>query len=359
MAKLCGARLRVLKIGLCALALSTLGFAQHYTQTDLVTDAKDPNLQNPWGLVASSGGPWWVSDENDGLSTLYDGAGHIQSLVVKVPSGSGKGTGHPTGIMFNGKSTDFLLSPGNPAFFIYVTLDGTVSGWNPGVSASSAVIKVNNSSKGAVYTGATIGEIGENEMIYVANFHTGKVEVYNSSFKPVTLSKNAFIDATIPQDFAPFNIQGIGPNLYVTYAKQNSTKTFPVDGAGLGFVDVYSPQGTLLQRLQHGSWLNAPWGVVLAPADFGEFSHALLVGDFLGTGTIAAYNSVNGQFLGNMLTPKGALVEIPGLWTLTFGHGNSSSGAADSLYFTAGGGPTGLLGTLKPISTELNEDDEQ
>lgn len=341
-----------------SLIFSTGMLAQHYTQTNLTTDSKDPNLQNPWGMVASSGGPLWVSDENDGLATLYDGSGKTQGLVVKIPSASGEGSGHPTGIMFNGNSADFLVSSGNPAFFIFVTLDGTISGWNPGVSVSSAVVKVNNSCKGAVYTGATIGEDGENEMIYVANFHSGKIEVYNSSFKAVTLPGGAFSDANLPESFAPFNVQAIGPNIYVTYGQQNSAKNFPRGGTGLGYVDVYSPQGRLLQRLEHGSWLNAPWGVTLAPADFGEFSHTVLVGNLLG-GTIGAYNNVTGQFIGNMLTPSGELLEIPGLWTLTFGHGNSESGAANSLDFTAGDKSFGTLGTLTPIAAELNEDDEQ
>ncbi|MBV8551710.1 MAG: TIGR03118 family protein [Acidobacteriaceae bacterium] len=345
--------------------LPGLTFAQHYQQTNLVSNlhgvAKvvDPNLQNPWGLVSSAGSPWWVSNEYGGTSTLYDGNGKIQHLVVRVPAASGNGTGTPTGILFNGTGK-FLLAPKKPAIFLFVTLDGTISGWNPGVSPANAVVVVNNSSKGAVYTGATISEVGENkEQIFVANFHTGRVEVYDSKFKPVRLPRGAFVDGSIPEDFAPFNIQGIGPNIYVTYARQNGTKTFPTEGPGEGFVDVYSPQGVLLSRLQHGSWLNAPWGVVLAPEYFGEFSHTILVGNFLGSGTIAAYNPVTGTFLGNVLTSTGETLGIPGLWALVFGNG-AKAGPANTLYFTAGPeGVNGILGTLTPVAAELNEDDEQ
>jgi uncharacterized protein (TIGR03118 family) len=262
--------------------------------------------------------------------------------------------------MFNGKKADFLLAPGMPGLFMFVTLDGTISAWNPGVSPTTAVVKVNNASKGAVYTGATIGEVGEKEMIFVANFYSRRIEAYDASFNPVALSEERFDDDQIPQDFAPFNIQGIGPNLYVTYAKQNAAKNFPIGGEGLGYVDVYSQRGRLLARLEHGDWFNAPWGVVLTPENFGEFSHTVLIGNFLGSGTIAAFNPVTGRFLGNLLNPTGTTLEIgAGLWALRFGNG-TGSGPANSLFFTAGPqGVNGLFGTLTPIASELGEADEQ
>ena len=167
----------------------------------------------------------------------------------------------------------------------------------------------------------------------------------------------AFHDDDIPRGFAPFNIQGIGPNLYVTYAKQDGTQHDDVPGAGLGFVNVFGTRGQLLARLQHGPWLNAPWGVVQAPAYFGEFSHSVLIGNF-GAGTIAAFNAVTGQFLGNVLNPDGSTLAIDGLWGLGFGNGGAS-GPGNTLFFTAGPNDesNGVFGTLVPIAAE-NDNDE-
>jgi uncharacterized protein (TIGR03118 family) len=359
--------------------------AQHYKQTDLVSNVPgrapvtDPNLQNAWGLVASPGSPWWVANNAGGTSTLYSSATTpttVVPLVVTIPNAPSQlAPGSPTGVMFNGTSTDFLLDPRNPAshaIFLFVTEDGTVQGWNPGINLSMAVIKVDNSQSpdaknGAVYKGATIADIGGKHFLLAANFRSGRIDVFDSSFKQVSPRKgdfddDAFDDDRIPKDFAPFNVQGVGPNIYVTYAKQNAAKHDPVGGEGFGFVDVYTPKGKLLQRLQHGPWLNAPWGIVWATPNFGEFSNTILVGNFRG-GTISAYNPVTGRFLGNMLNPDGTTLNIDGLWALRFGSGipNSNSAPGSSLFFTAGpdGEVNGLFGTLTPISAELGEADEQ
>jgi uncharacterized protein (TIGR03118 family) len=182
--------------------------------------------------------------------------------------------------------------------------------------------------------------------------------VFDTNFKQMRLPDEAFEDDRIPDGFAPFNIQGIGPNLYVSYAKQDATRHDDVPGAGLGFVDVFSRRGELLARLEHGSWLNAPWGMTMAPADFGEFSHAVLVGNF-GSGTVAAFNPLTGHFMGNMLTPGGSTLTIDGLWGMAFGNGGQS-GPGNTLFFTAGPNDEtdGLFGTLTPIAAELNENDE-
>ncbi|HET9994106.1 MAG TPA: TIGR03118 family protein [Candidatus Acidoferrum sp.] len=359
--------------------------AQHYKQTDLVSNVPgrapvtDPNLQNAWGLVASPGSPWWVANNAGGTSTLYSSATTpttVVPLVVTIPNAPSQlAPGSPTGVMFNGTSSDFLLDPRNPAshaIFLFVTEDGTVQGWNPGINLSMAVIKVDNSQtpdakNGAVYKGATIADIGGKHFLLAANFRSGRIDVFDSSFKQVSPRKgdfddDAFDDDRIPKDFAPFNVQGVGPNIYVTYAKQNAAKHDPVGGEGFGFVDVYTPKGKLLQRLQHGPWLNAPWGIVWATPNFGEFSNTILVGNFRG-GTISAYNPVTGRFLGNMLNPDGTTLNIDGLWALRFGSGipNSNSAPGSSLFFTAGpdGEVNGLFGTLTPISAELGEADEQ
>jgi uncharacterized protein (TIGR03118 family) len=371
-------RLKPLMIGFAVLLFSSLTFAQHYTTTNLVSNipgpaaVTDPNLQNAWGLVASPGSPWWISNNAGGTATLYNGAGTIVPLVVTIPNApSQPAPGSPTGVMFNGSATDFLLAPGKRAIFIFVTEDGTVSGWNPGVQPTTAVIKVDNSQtpdakNGAVYKGATIAEIDGKRFILAANFRSGRVDVFDTNFKQVRLSGGdegddnaAFADERVREGFAPFNVQAIGPNIYVTYAKQDAPRHDPVGGAGFGFVDVFNTHGRLVQRLQHGDWLNAPWGVVLTPGNFGEFSHTILVGQFRG-GTIAAYNAVTGRFMGNVLNPDGTTFTSSGLWALQFGAGNANSGPATTLFFTAGpdGEVNGLFGTLTPVAAELGEADE-
>jgi uncharacterized protein (TIGR03118 family) len=314
--------------------LPAVAFAQHYNETDLVSNVavapvvQDANLRNAWGLVHGPATPWWIADNGTGLSTIYNASTTpvtVSSLVVTIPNAPSQAApGTPTGIIFNGSPTDFLLAPGKQAIFIFATEDGTISGWNPGVSATAAVIKVDNSQvpkagKGAVYKGATIAEINGSKYILAANFRSGRIDVFDTTFQQIHISEELFGDDSIPDGFAPFNVQGIGPNIYVTYAKQDEARHDDVAGAGLGFVDVFSPGGRLLARLQHGSWLNSPWGVTMAPADFGEFSHALLVGNF-GSGEIAAYNPVTGAFMGRMLRPDGSVLAIDGLWALAFGN---------------------------------------
>jgi uncharacterized protein (TIGR03118 family) len=377
--------LTLLAVGLSLLPVVTE--AQHYTQTNLVSNVagqaplEDPNLQNPWGLVASPGGsPWWVSNNADGTSTLYtitatstgfaatlDAINPAPNEFVKIPNApSQTPPGSPTGIMVNGSPTDFLLAPGAPAAFIFVTEDGTVQGWNFGLNRPSAVIKVDNSqvpnaANGAVYKGATIAEIDGHKFILAANFRSGKIDIFDTNFKQVRFSEERFDDDSIPRDFAPFNVQGVGPNIYVTYAKQDAARHDPPSPGqpGDGFVDVFDRHGRLLQRLEHGNWFNAPWGVVWATPGFGEFSNTILIGNFRGD-NISAFNPVTGKFLGNMLNPDGSTLLIDGLWALRFGN-DGSAGPANTLFFTAGpnGETDGLLGTLTPLAAEKAEADEQ
>src|SRR5216684_5926030 len=245
---------------LVAFAAPNLTQAQHYTQTNLVSNISgkaattDPNLKNPWGLTRSPGGsPWWVGNNNSGTSTLYDGAGTPQNFfpdphpdsngnginspfnnfVMVPPPGFAPGTqSAPTGVVFNGSPTDFLVAPGAPAIFIFATEDGTISGWNPGAnppaSVTNAILKVDNSDKGsangAVYKGATSAEISGNKFLYVTNFRSAKVEVYDTNFKRVLLDDDAFEAEDIPRGFAPFNVQNVGGTLFVTYAKQDAAR---------------------------------------------------------------------------------------------------------------------------------------
>ena len=373
------AKMRVLARGLSIasaglLSLSTLlsgQQVQHYKQTNLVADTPgmaavtDPNLVNPWGLSRSSGSPWWVSDNGMGLATVHGVTGTPASLVVTIPPGdsSSGASGTPTGQISNG-TTSFALAPGFPAHFIFVTEDGTISGWNSGVKATSAVIMVNTKSesvfKGVAVATVTDPTMGALEFLYVADFRKGRVRVYDSNFQHIRMgddNDDAFRDERIPRGFAPFNVQNIGGNLYVTFAKQDSAKHDEVDGAGLGYVDVFSPTGRLLHRLQSGPWFNAPWGVAQAPTDFGAYSHDILVGQF-GSGEILVFDPVTGHFKGRLLDSVTSLpITIDGLWGIAFGSG-ASSGAANALYFTAGPGGEqhGFFGTITAVENVLGGD---
>ena len=298
-----------------------------YTQTNLVSDISgmatftDPHLINPWGLSRSASSFWWASDDGTGVSTLYNGAGAIQSLVVTVPPASGTGTGTPTGTVALGSE------------FIFVTLDGTISAWTSG---TRAVVKVNNSGSGAVYTGCTTAKNGTVQTIYVAN-SAGRVEAYTTAFSRITLAAGAFEDPSIPAGYTPYGIQAIGTKIYVTFSA--------APGAG-GYVDVFNPAGTLLLSLAQG-WFNQPWGIAQAPAGFGKFQKSVLVGN-VGSGEIGAYNPTTGKFLGFLENAAAKPIKIPGLWALYFGGGNTNSGPATSLYFAAGidNYLHGLFGTI-------------
>jgi uncharacterized protein (TIGR03118 family) len=336
------------------LCLSVVANAQHYEQHNLVSDiagmatVTDPNLVNPWGLARSSTGPWWVADNGTGVSTIYNGSGTPAPLVVTVPGNGGPGT--PTGAVFNG-SANFEISRGNPAIFIFVGEDGTISGWNPNVDPAHAVIVAQ--SKGSIFKGATIADLETGPFLYAADFHEGRIAVFDKNFHAVPTNNEAFEDQRLPSGYAPFNVQNVGGNLYVTFARQGDGKSDELAGPGFGFVDVFNSHGQLLQRLEHGDWLNAPWGVALAPSDFGTFSHRLLVGQF-GSGEIAAYDVVTGKFAGMMKNTQNQTLEIEGLWALSFGN-SAQSGSFSSLFFTAGidDEAHGLFGSLTPIPSEL------
>ncbi len=329
-------------------------FAQHYQQTNLVSDipglapVTDPNLVNPWGLVASATSPFWVSDNGTGVATLYNGAGQIIPLVVTIPPPpGGVPPSTPTGIVFNG-SSDF-----GAARFIFVTEDGTISGWSGG---TSAVLKFTSPVE-AVCKGATIGQNGGAKFLFVANFFNASVDVFDTNYLPVTLPAGAFTDSSIPSGFAPFNVRNIGGKIFVTYAKQADTKRDEVDGPGLGFVDIYNPNGDLELRLKSGRWLNAPWGVALAPSGFGKDSGRLLVGQF-GSGQIATYDLEHGNFHGLLRGTLGRPLQIDGLWALVFGNG-AAAGPVNTLFFTAGieDEAHGLFGTITPIPDQDDDDD--
>jgi uncharacterized protein (TIGR03118 family) len=397
--------------GLAAAALLTLSAgsfadAQNYTQVNLVANTSgvapvtDPHLVNPWGMSRSSGSPWWISDNGTGLSTLYNGAGVINSLVVTIPKANPTSktfpTGTPTGTVANGSPTDFVLAPGAAADFLFSTIDGTISGWNPTVGVASGstppstnAVVVVKTTDGSSYTGLTSATINGNRYLYAANFNKGTVDIYDNAFHKVNLRANnedgnqdwdpdqgnnrPFIDERLPRDFVPFNVQAIGNDIVVTFVLHQEGNPLETDGPGLGYVDIFSSDGRLLRRLEHGDWLNSPWGVALAPLDFGTFSHALLIGQFAGggttegSGTIAAYDFATGKFIGLVEDATGKPLAINGLWAISPGNSavagsyDPAGSPASELYFTAGPdrGTGGLLGYLKPVSTELTVGNDQ
>jgi len=345
-------------------AAQTAG-ANVYLQTNLVSNSKglapvlDPNLVDPWGISISTSSPFWVSNHLSATSTLYNGAGAITPLVVKILPGAGAASGaagRPTGQVQNNLSTaspvPFLLpSPnGKTASFIFSTEDGTISAWNGSVVASTAAITVDNSSSNAVYKGLAIGTSAIGATIYAPNFRSGKIEAYNGAWAPVTLA-GTFADPSVPPGFAPFNIWNINGKLYVTYAQQDANKYLDVAGAGNGYVAVFDLNGNLLMHLISGGALNSPWGVAIAPASWGAFGGALLVGNF-GDGKINAFSATTGAPLGTLQNASGSPIVISGLWALIFGNGKSG-GDSNTLYFSAGvpngsSVPRGLIGSIAP-----------
>jgi uncharacterized protein (TIGR03118 family) len=295
----------------------------------------DPNLVNAWGLVAGPTSPWWVADNGTDVSSLYDGDGNLLPLVVKVP-------GAPTGAVFNGGS-DFVVSHdrgSGPSVFMFATESGVIRGWNPAVpppgTSTKAFKVVDRSGEGAIFKGLAISSGASRDFLYATDFHNGRVDVFDGNFDPVSRA-GAFVDPLLPAGFAPFGIQTIGDRVFVTYAMQDANAEDEIAGAGLGFVDMYSRRGDLLGRVASRGTLNAPWGVALAPADFGEFSGDLLIGNF-GDGTINAFElEADGSFAphGTLQRANGKILSIDGLWALEFGNGGAA-GPTNSLFFTAG-----------------------
>ena len=343
----CGGRLlkSLLFSSFVLLVFPALTRAQHYQQTNLVSDipgmapVHDPNLQNPWGGAWAPGGALWTSDNNDGLSTLYTGAGGIVPLVVTINQGAAGQTAAPTGIVWNPNSGNQFLFPGTKlgAIFIFDGEDGTITAWNPGVAPTNALVEVDNSQPGgAVYKGLAYGTNVHGNFIFAANFRAGTVEAYNTKFQLTTLD-GSFTDPNIPAGFAPFGIANIDGDLFVTYAQQDGPKHDPVVGDGLGFVDVFSTDGVFIRRFASRGVLNAPWGVVRAPLGFGSKGGDILIGNFGNNGHFGGWiNSFDnrGHFQGELRSPAGKPIFIDGLWSLYFGTFAASVG--DTLYFTAG-----------------------
>ena len=314
-----------------------------YQVTNLVSNQQktartaDPLLRNAWGLAFGPGGPFWISDNVSGFSTLYSATGAKVPLNVSIPAASGNGPGSPTGIVFNGVATDFNIS-GGQAVFIFATLDGTISGWVPSLNPNAAMIAV--PSTGAVYTGLAISTNPSGNFLFAADTAGGKVDIFDSTFT----FKKSFTDSSVPAGFGPYGIQDFNGLLYVTFASGSN--------AAGGFIDIFSEDGTLLKQLVHGAPLNQPWGLAIAPKNFGPFSNTLLVSNNLPAGIINAFNSVTGQFVGTLKDSDNEVIHINQLWSLKFGGGSGADGQVNSLFFTAGPDnyANGLFGviSLKP-----------
>lgn len=311
-----------------------------YQRHDLVSDGgtpadhTDPNLVNAWGIAFNPTGPVWVANNGTGTSTLYDGTGTAASLVVNIPGPPGStGNGRPTGIVFNG-SADFAVSAAGvtaAARFIFATEDGVIAGWSPTVNRTNAIGVV--ATPGAIYKGLALGSNGVDNFLVATNFAARKIDVFDKAFQPTT-APGGFVDPGMPKDYSPFGIQNIGGDIYVTYAKKLDGDDDETAGPGLGLVSVFDASGHFVRRVASHGKLNAPWGIVLAPASFGRFANDLLVGNF-GDGAILAFDSHSGEFRGRLHQPDGHLLKIDGLWGIAFGNGIQNQ-PTNVLFFAAG-----------------------
>ena len=358
--------LRVLLFGLLLFGSAVTASAQLYTVSNLSADVPgaaantDSNLVGAVGISRGIVGKWWVANSGSATAALYDGNGVASALVVNLPPvpGSSNPT-RATATVFSGAISGFYVSPGNPALFMFVTLDGTVLGWNPNVDLSNAIVLVDDH-RNASYTGMTIAEVGTAHYLYVVNALTKSIEVFDTSFKQVRFDDDAFQDPNLPEGLVPFNVQNIGKDVVVTYHHQSASDSDDPKG----WVAVFTAGGRFVSRLQPGSWLNAPWGVTMTPQDFGEFSHMILVANH-GNGNIAAFDPFSGKFVGLMLDPNSNVISINGLWALAFADGGIANfttvmGSYNACYFTAGTqmGQHGLFGNVIPVASDQTHDEE-
>jgi uncharacterized protein (TIGR03118 family) len=352
------------------LGLAASAHASLYQISDIVTDdqtnlaalgfptatTEDANLINPWGVsFTPTTSPFWISDNGTGLSSLYRATGVQASPPSPVPLAPPNNpppnfTPAPTG-QVNNQTTGFVISNGTnsgPAAFIFATEEGTISAWSGTVNLNNqSILKVDNSRSsptapvgtGAVYKGLAIGSVGGQQFLYAANFRAGTIDVFDSAFAPASGFAGKFTDPNIPQGYAPFNVQVLGNKVYVTYAQQDAAKHDDVAGAGHGFVDVFNLDGTPglsngnVRLISRGE-LDSPWGLAIAPTNFGEFSSDLLVGNF-GDGAIHAFDPLTGAPIGTLEDSNGNPLDIPGLWALTIGN-NGIGVDHNAVYFTAG-----------------------
>jgi uncharacterized protein (TIGR03118 family) len=328
-----------------------------FDQTNLVTNdpvahpaqITDPNLTNAWGISLSTGSPFWVSDNGSGLATLYrvdpnTNATTINPLVVTIPPIN---SGTPTGQVFNSNAGAF-----HGDNFLFVSEDGTISGWRNALGTTAEVLQLALSAN--VYKGAAEATINGQSYLYAANFRAGTIDVLKGDPAAPDLS-GKFTDPGLPSGYAPFNIQLLGGKLYVTYALQDANKKDDVPGPGHGFVSVFDTQGNFLGRVATMGTLNSPWGLAIAPSSFGQFAGDLLVGNF-GDGRINAFDLLTDAFVGQLLALDGSALTIEGLWALTVGN-NGNGGSSNKLYFSAGPDEesNGLFGVITASAVTVPE----
>jgi uncharacterized protein (TIGR03118 family) len=314
-------------------------FATRSLVADSGTGAEhlDARLVNAWGIAFNPTGFVWVANNGSATSTLYDGNGVPQTLVVAIPPGSA-GTSNPTGIVFNSGATFQVSQNGvsGGSAFIFASENGTLSGWSPAVNRNNAIVAVDTGANGAVYKGLATATFAGASYLYAADFRNGRIDVYDTTWNRVTLPGGSFSDPNLPAGYAPFGIQAIGGRIYIAYAQRPAGSTEETKGAGLGIVDVFDAGGALVKRLASGGALNAPWGLAMAPANFGGASNMLLVANF-GDGKINAYNADTGAFAGTLSRSGGAPIVIDGLWGIAFGNGVNNQ-PTSTLFYTAGPG---------------------
>ena len=336
-------KLKILTV-LVLVALTITTASAQYQRTDLVSNQPgvapntDPHLVNAWGLVALPTSPWWVSDNGTGFSTLYNGTGQQVQLFVTIPPapGSPAGTlGTPTGIVGNISTNpnDFTITENGVSarsIFIFATLDGTISGWNPAIGGatgdSHATLAPNQPNVGAVYTGLAIATNQQGQtFLYAADGGPNRrIDMFDGTFSLV----RSFNDPAIPRGFTPYGIQAINGNIWVTFTALNKAQG--------GFVDVFDTEGNLVKHFAVHGPLHSPWGIALAPADFGPMSNAILISNNISRGRINAFNPETGQFLGPLRDANGKVIEVDNIWALQFGHDGGPNGAHNQLFFTAG-----------------------
>jgi len=326
-----------------------------FTEVDLVSNipgraaVTDANVQNAWGLALSPTSPLWVANNGTNTSTLYAGgvAGAkptVVPLVVSIPGGA------PTGQVFNGTSGFVVTGPGGsgPARFLFVSEDGDLVGWNPTADPTVAGKSTASLAKhvdGAIYKGLTLVTTAFGSFLLAADFHNGRIDIFDSSFNLIRTAAPFFTDPALPAGYAPFNVASLNGRVYVTYAKQDAAAEDEVAGPGKGFVDVYNGFGLLERRLVRRGPLNAPWGLEIAPPSFGKFAGDLLVGNF-GDGRISAVNRVSGHVDGQLRDRRGRTIKIDGLWALL--RGTATTGGTDAVWFSAGPNEEadGLIGQI-------------
>lgn len=327
--------------------------AQTFNETLLDSDGSivatkaDPDLQNGWGVAFNPTATMWVSDNNTQKASLFDGNGNIQSLVVSIPAGT-NGPASPTGIIFN-PTTDFMISANggalNKAVFIWATFAGTIAAWSPNVLPTDAVTAFDDAAGGANYKGITMVNVNGQNRLYATDFHNAKVDMFDAQFNKIQPA-GQFVDPNMPAGFAPFGIQHLGNSVFVTYAQQNAAKAAQVVGDGLGVLDEFDLNGNFIRRIvSNGGVLNAPWGMVLAPSNFGPLSNMMLVGNF-GSGFIEVFNPTTGQDMGKLTLGTGQPFLQKGLWGMSFGN-NVDNQPSNTLFFAGGPTPTtGVFGRI-------------